>query len=163
MKHFEAVYTGEEGTIGSYSLQYTPKSFADDFELDLKSRHFNGKRIFAMLVWAGPDDMEPDEVRKNSYHRDNYMQCAGSNAAMTVEVRVTHPDRSFEHYVVAREPVRDPNAWTTITWDNGSPELCVWRLHQEEVFTGEQAAKVFRDYIEHDQLPPKELLRRTEN
>ncbi|WP_371164094.1 NTP pyrophosphohydrolase [Buchananella felis] len=79
---------------------------------------------------------------------------------MTVEVRVTHPDRSFEHYVVAREPVRDPNVWTTITWDNGSPELCVWRLHPEEVFTGEQAANVFRDYIERDQLPPQELLRR---
>ena len=33
-------------------------------------------------------------------------------------------------------------------------------LHPEEVFTGEQAAPVFRAYIEDGVLPPAELLRR---
>ena len=61
---------------------------------------------------------------------------------------------------MAREPVADPGAWTTITWDNGGPEPCSLRLHPEEVFTGEQAAPVFRAYIEDGVLPPAELLRR---
>ena len=61
---------------------------------------------------------------------------------------------------MAREPVADPAAWTTITWDNGSPEPFTLHLHPEEVFTGEQATPVFRAYIENGALPPTELLRR---
>ena len=57
-------------------------------------------------------------------------------------------------------PFADPAAWTTITWDNGGPEPFSLRLHPEEVFTGEQAAPVFRAYIEDGALPPAELLRR---
>ncbi|WP_371151356.1 hypothetical protein [Buchananella felis] len=101
MKRFENVTVGEDGVIRTYSPQHAPKRFADDFELDLKSRLFDGKRIFSMIAWAGPDEVHPYNVRKNSYHRGNYMQCGGSTAAMTVEVRVTHPNKSFEHYVVA--------------------------------------------------------------
>lgn len=161
MKRFETIYIGENGASSTYSPQDTPKTFADDFERSLTSpRLLDGKYVFSLIAWAGPDGVEPDDVRKNSYHRGNYMQCGGSTAAMTVEVRVTHPNKSFEHYVVAREPVRDPEVWTTISWDNGGEEPFVVRLHPEEVFTGEQAAKVFRDYIERDQLPPDELLRR---
>ena len=58
------------------------------------------------------------------------------------------------------EPVADPGAWTTITWDNGGPEPFSLRLRPEEVFTGEQAAPVFRAYIEDGTLPPAQLLRR---
>lgn len=103
--------------------------------------------------------MEPDDVPQSSYVRGNYIQCAGSTEAMTVEVRVMKPDKSYVHYVVAREPVVDLDEWVTITWDNGNPSLFECRLHPEEVFTGEQAAAVFRDYIERDALPPTHLLR----
>ena len=79
---------------------------------------------------------------------------------MTIEIRITHEDGSYEQYAVAREPVTDPTAWTTVSWDNGGPEPFTIQVHPEEVFTGEQAAPVFRAYIEHDALPPAELLRR---
>ena len=42
---------------------------------------------------------------------------------MTIEIRITHEDGSYEQYAVAREPVTDPTAWTTVSWDNRGPEL----------------------------------------
>ena len=33
------------------------------------------------------------------------------------------------------------------------------QVHPEEVFTGEQAAPIFRAYIEDGVIPPRELLR----
>ena len=101
-----------------------------------------------------------DDVPESSPARATFIQCGGSSAAMSVEIRVTHEDDSYEHYAVAREPVADPGTWTTITWDNGSPEPFSLRLHPEEVFTGEQATPVFRAYIEDGALPPAGLLRR---
>jgi hypothetical protein len=50
--------------------------------------------------------------------------------------------------------VADPDAWTTITYNNTPLQV-----HPEEVFTGEQAAPVFRAYIEDGVIPPRELLR----
>ena len=79
---------------------------------------------------------------------------------MTIEIRVTHEDDSYEQYAVAREPVTDPEAWVTVSWDNGGPEPFTIQVHPEEVFTGEQAAPVFRTYIEDETLPSAELLRR---
>ena len=79
---------------------------------------------------------------------------------MTIEIRVTHEDGSYEQYAVAREPVTDPEAWVMVSWDNGGPEPFTIQVHPEEVFTGEQAAPVFRVYIEDETLPSAELLRR---
>ncbi|WP_233188119.1 hypothetical protein [Actinomyces qiguomingii] len=45
------------------------------------------------------------------------------------------------------------------SWDNGSPEPYTIDLHPEEIFTGEQAVPVFRDYIINGQLPEPQLLR----
>ena len=101
-----------------------------------------------------------DEVPESSPAWATFIQCGGSAAAMSVEIRVTHEDDSYEHYTVAREPVTDPEAWTTVSWDNGNPEPFTIQVHPEEVFTGEQAAPVFRTYIEDGALPPAELLRR---
>ena len=55
---------------------------------------------------------------------------------------------------MAREPVTDPEAWVTVSWDNGGSEPFTIQVHPEEVFTGEQAAPVFRAYIENETLPP---------
>ena len=79
---------------------------------------------------------------------------------MTIEIRVTHEDDSYEQYAVARQPVVAPEAWVTVSWDNGGPEPFTIQVHPEEVFTGEQAVPIFRAYIENNLLPPAELLRR---
>ncbi|WP_244936753.1 NTP pyrophosphohydrolase [Actinomyces qiguomingii] len=78
---------------------------------------------------------------------------------MTIEARVPDPDGSYVHYVLEREPVADPDRWMPLSWDNGSPEPYTIDLHPEEIFTGEQAVPVFRDYIINGQLPEPQLLR----
>ena len=77
---------------------------------------------------------------------------------MTVEIRVTGQDGSYKHYVVAREPVADPESWMGIEWDRGEDSFTI-HVHPEEVFTGEQAAPVFRAYVVDGRLPAPELLR----
>ena len=78
---------------------------------------------------------------------------------MSVEIRLTHPDGSYQHWAVAREPVADPDKWVDIEWDTSADKPSTTPVHPEEVFTGDQAAPVFRDYIVGGTLPPPELLR----
>ena len=138
----------------------TPEEFADDIARTLTSPlYLNGANVFAIVVWALPEGVRHiDDVPRSSPARATYFQCGGSTEAMTIEIRVTHDD-SYEHYAVAREPVTDPKAWTTMSWDNGGPEPFTIQVHPEEVFTGEQAVPVLRAYIEDAALPPADLLR----
>ncbi|WP_278666909.1 NTP pyrophosphohydrolase [Rothia aeria] len=144
--------TGYDG----FDVPQTPQSFADDTEQRLTEPDFlEGYKRYALVVWALPEGVDHvDDVPHDSVALSNYMQCGGSTQAMTVEVRVTQEDGSYEHYVVARKPVADPDAWTTIMYNNTPLQV-----HPEEVFTGEQAAPVFRAYIEDGVIPPRELLR----
>ena len=162
MRYFAEYIVGRNGPIDVFLQPQTPQLVADEVARKLTSpAYLDGARHFALAVWALPDGMtHMDEVPESSPAQATYIQCGGSTKAMSVEIRVTHEDDSYEHYAVAREPVADPAAWTTITWDNGGPEPFSLRLHPEEVFTGEQAAPVFRAYIEDGALPPAELLRR---
>ena len=117
--------------------------------------------FFSFGVRALPEEvLWPEDVPKNDPSLNSYMQVAGVHEAMTIEVRVSDGSDSYTHCTVAREPVADPEAWTTVSWDNGNPEPFTIQVHPEEVFTGEQAALVFRAYIEDNALPPANLLRR---
>ena len=155
MKYFAYIVVGRTGYDG-FDVPQTPQSFADDTEQRLTEPDFlEGYKRYALVVWALPEGVDHvDDVPHDSVALSNYMQCGGSTQAMTVEVRVTQEDGSYEHYVVARKPVTDPDAWTTITYNNTPLQV-----HPEEVFTGEQAAPVFRAYIEDGVIPPRELLR----
>ena len=117
--------------------------------------------FFSFGVRALPEEvLWPEDVPKNDPSLNSYMQVAGVHEAMTIEVRVSDGSDSYTHCTVAREPVADPEAWTTVSWDNGNPEPFTIQVHPEEVFTGEQAVPIFRAYIENNLLPPAELLRR---
>ena len=155
MKYFAYIVVGRTGYDG-FDVPQTPQSFADDTEQRLTEPDFlEGYKRYALVVWALPEGVDHvDDVPRDSVALSNYMQCGGSTQAMTVEVRVTQEDGSYEHYVVARKPVADPDAWTAITYNNTPLQV-----HPEEVFTGEQAAPVFRAYIEDGVIPPRELLR----
>ena len=155
MKYFAYIVVGKTGYDG-FDVPQTPQSFADDTEQRLTEPDFlEGYKRYALVVWALPEGVDHvDDVPHDSVALSNYMQCGGSTQAMTVEVRVTQEDGSYEHYVVARKPVADPDVWTTITYNNTPLQV-----HPEEVFTGEQAAPVFRAYIEDGVIPPRELLR----
>ena len=162
MRYFAQYIVGRNGPIEVFLQPQSPRLIAEEVARKLTSpAYLDGARHFAVVVWALPEGMtHMDEVPKSSPARATFIQCGGSAAAMSVEIRVTHEDDSYEHYAVAREPVADPEAWTTITWDNGGPEPFSLRLYPEEVFTGQQAAPVFRAYIEDGALPPAQLLRR---
>ena len=117
--------------------------------------------FFSFGVRALPEEvLWPEDVPKNDPSLNSYMQAAGVHEAMTIEVRVSDGSDSYTHYTVAREPVADPEAWTTVSWDNGNPEPFTIQGHPEEVFTGEQAVPIFQTYIEDNALPPANLLRR---
>ena len=162
MRRFAQETIGKGGPVEIFEIPQTPEEFADDIARSLTSPlYLNGENVFAIVVWALPEGaMHIDDVPRSSPARATYIQCGGSTEAMTIEIRVTHDDDSYEHYAVAREPVTDPKAWTTVSWDNGGPEPYTIQVHPQEVFTGEQAVPVFRAYIEDNALPPADLLRR---
>lgn len=152
----------EFGLTNRFTNPQTPKEIADRITRHLTYPQFlqNGA-FFSFGVCALPEGvLWPEDVPKNDPSLNSYMQVAGVHEAMTVEVRVSDGGDSYSHYVVAREPVTDPEAWTTVSWDDGGPEPYSVQVHPEEVFTGEQAVPVFRAYIEDGALPPAELLRR---
>lgn len=162
MRYFARETNGESGPRESFFMPQTPQEFAKRVARSLTSPKFlDGKYVFSIVVWALPEGVTHiDDVPYSSPARATYIQCGGSTEAMTIEIRVTHDDDSYEQYAVAREPVADPEAWTTVSWDNGNPEPFTIQVHPEEVFTGKQAVPVFRAYIEDGALPPAELLRR---
>ncbi|OLO92920.1 NTP pyrophosphohydrolase [Actinomyces naeslundii] len=162
MRRFAYETNGKNGRVETFFLPQTPQEFASRATRRVSSSKFmDGVKHFSMLVWALPEGVTHiDDVPRSSPARATYIQCGGSTEAMTIEIRVTHDNDSYSHYVVAREPVTDPKAWTTVSWDNGNPEPYTIQVHPEEVFTGEQAALVFRAYIEDNALPPADLLRR---
>lgn len=162
MRYFARETNGENGLRESFFMPQTPQEFAKRMARSLTSPNFlDGKYVFSIVVWALPEGVwHVDDVPRSSPARATYIQCGGSTEAMTVEIRVTHEDDSYEQYAVAREPVADPQAWATVSWDNGCPEPFSVQVHPEEVFTGEQAVPVFRAYIEDGTLPPADLLRR---
>ena len=150
------------GKVERDVIPQTPELVADEVENDLlyPPLFTEGPR-FAMGVQPLPEGIErladlPDDDPEQ--HR--YMQAAGSELAMTIETRVPDPAYGYIHYVLAREPVVDPSRWVPFSWDNGSKELITVQLHPEEIFTGQQAVPVFRNYILNGQIPPAYLLRR---
>ncbi|SPF68654.1 Hypothetical protein PROPJV5_1636 [Propionibacterium ruminifibrarum] len=175
------VVDAQSGHLEQFKAHQTPEVIADDIARQLTSPTFlTGGPRFASGLWMLSDRKDtraegayfalgvqplpegvrsPDELPDDDPEQMRYMQAAGSNRAMTIEARVPDADGGYTHYVLAREPGADPNRWVPLAWDNGSAKPYKIRLHPEEVFTGEQAASVFRDYIVNDQLPGPELLR----
>ena len=155
MRYFSCETNGEDGPIEEFFMPQTPQEFANRVARSLTSPNFlDGKYVFSLVVWGLPEGVRHiDDVPRSSPAR-------GTTEAMTIEIRVTHEDDSYEQYAVARQPVVDPEAWVTVSWDNGGPEPFTIQVHPEEVFTGEQAVPIFRAYIENNLLPPAELLRR---
>jgi hypothetical protein avisC_03613 len=161
MRYFARETNGEDGPIEDFFMPQTPQEFAKRIARSLTSPNFlDGKYVFSLVVWGLPEGVfHVDDVPRSSPARGTYIQCGGSTEAMTIEIRITHDDNSYEQYTVARQPVVDPEAWVTVSWDNGGPVPFNIQVHPEEIFTGEQAVPVFRAYIENNLLPPAELLR----
>ncbi len=77
----------------------------------------------------------------------NYLQCAGTAERMTLELRATHDNGEYTHWILGREPITD-NETEEIVWDHGST-----MVHPEEVWTAEQAAPLFEQYAHQRTIP----------
>lgn len=144
----------------SFGQNQTAQQFAEQFAHRLVYPGFlSDEGYYAMGAWALPEGVEFDDVPPNGIARRNYMRCIGRHDAMTVELRTTHPDGSFEHYTVAREPITNPSQWTQVSFNTGDPEPHTIPVHPEELFTGQQAVPVLNNYILNATTPPPHLLR----
>lgn len=164
-----ATWTVEPGNeiTGWFSSPQSPEKTLEEFSRGLTSPSamVEGGR-FAMGVWELPEGAYfPDDVDRRDPAYNTYMQFVGTHQAMVIEARREHPDGTFEHYVIARQPVQDPSSWTTFTYVDNPPSRTLqtttaqMQVHPEEIFTGTQATEVLARYLLHAALPPKHLLR----
>ena len=119
---------------------------ADD-DIAPRLGRMDGKRFFAMLLWKMPpgkglEDVDPWEGSTE------YIQCAGSAERMTVEVRRIAGGKA-EQYVIGRPPTGGNSASEeTIHWDGHDTTV-----HANEVFTADEAAKLFLSYYRTGWVP----------
>lgn len=95
------------------------------------------------VLWHYPADQEFSHPE----YLDNYLQRAGTAECMTVELRVTHEDGTYTHWVLGREPLTGSET-ERVVWDTGQT-----MVHPEEVWTAEQAAPLFEQYARERTVP----------
>ena len=166
MKKYVYSLVGNIGYFERFLQPQTPEQVAQKVSQAIADpTALDGNRCFSICVWALPDGIaHPKNVPKDSLADGYYMQCAGSNTGMTIEVRVPDPGNQtaqypYIHYVIAREPVADKERFVPLTWQRDG-ELFTIRIHPEEVFTGEQAGHIFTDYITKGSIPSESVLRK---
>lgn len=152
----------QDGQVSIFKVQQTPETIFEDTCLRLDHPNYLRDGVnFSFRVKPLPEGMtDPEDLRDDDPEQHSYMQVSGSSQALTIEVRVPDAKEDYIHYVVAREPVRDPDAWVPLSWENDKTQIVTVKRHPEEIFTGQQAIPVFGDYIINNQLPPAHLLRR---
>ena len=151
----------DAGAMDSYRRPQDAESFAERVAACLTApRYLDGFQRFCVVVWPLPDGVsDPTNMPCRSQGLTDYIQCGGSTRAVSVEIRVSGEDGSYQHWAVARQPIADPGKWVDIEWDTSADKPSTTRVHPEEVFTGDQAAPVFHDYIVDGALPDPALLR----
>lgn len=152
----------KNGPLALFSTPQTPKGIFEEISRDLTyPKYFRPGAIFACAIKPLPEGIRfPDDLPASHPEQHSYMQASGSSHALTIEVRVPDEKEGYAHYVVAREPIRDPDAWVSLSWENDKTQIVTVKRHPEEIFTGQQATPVFGDYIINNHLPPAHLLRR---
>ena len=98
MRRFAYETNGKNGRVETFFLPQTPQEFASRVTRRISSSNFmDGVKHFSMLVWALSEGVTHiDDVPYSSPARATYIQCGGSTEAMTIEIRVTHDDDSYE-------------------------------------------------------------------
>ena len=152
----------QDGQLSIFKVQQTPETIFEDTCLRLeRPTYLGGGANFSFRVKPLPEGMaDPEDLRADDPEQHSYMQASGSSQALTIEVRVPDEKEGYAHYVVAREPIEDPDSWVPLSWENDKTQIVTVKRHPEEIFTGQQATSVFGDYIINNQLPPAHLLRR---
>lgn len=114
----------------------------------------NASSFWAYSLWRAP---EGADLLQSIPFSDEYMQCAGTAEALTIEVRYVGPDGTPHQYTVGR-PGGDLTGEPTevIHWDEGRYSTTVY---PHEVFTADEAAVVFYTYFLTDKVAQPYVLR----
>ena len=132
-------------------LQGLDRGEQDDITKTLS--RLDGKKLYSLLLWKLPPGKSLDETSPKK-DADEYIQCAGSDEHITVEVR-RRRGSSYEHFVVGRASDRgDPGTKVTIQWDSAETVVA-----PHEVLSAAEAAELFLSYYRTGWVPPKYALR----
>lgn len=116
------------------------RPFPDQIKFALN--RMNGTSFWAWSLWRAPEDADLLEDIPLS---DEYMQCAGSAQAMTLEVRTVDKDGKGHQFVIGKpEGNQGDKPTEVISWDENKYNTTVYK---NEVFTADEAAEVFYAYF----------------
>lgn len=123
-------------------------------QLRASLNRMNASSFWAYSLWRAP---EGADLLQSIPFSDEYMQCAGTAEALTIEVRYVDPDGTPHQYTVGR-PGGDLSGEPTevIHWDEGRYSTTVY---PNEVFTADEAAVVFYTYFLTDKVAQPYVLR----
>ncbi|PKI91512.1 hypothetical protein CW368_06190 [Actinomycetales bacterium SN12] len=137
----------------------TRGAFVDDIrpypeQIKFSLNQLNGSSFWGWCLWRAPEGANLLESIPLS---DEFLQCAGTAGALTIEVRYVDPDGQAHQYVVGR-PGGDPSTGPTevIFWEDGNFSTTVY---PHEVFTADEAAEVFYAYFLTDKVAQPYVLR----
>jgi len=113
----------------------------------------NGSSFWAWSLWRAP---EGADLLKSIPFSEEYMQCAGTAEALTIEVRRLDPDGTAHQYTIGKPGGDRTGEPTEVShWDEGRHSITVY---PHEVFTADEAAVVFSTYFLTDDVSqPYEL------
>jgi len=108
-------------------------------------RLLDGLTRFAFSLWRLPLNVRFDDVDLDVWPQE-YIQCAGSQAQMTIEVRQS-VDHGYEHLVLGHS---SGSSGGEVAIQHGERTT---RVRGSEVFTGNEVADIFVSYLRDDQVP----------
>lgn len=114
----------------------------------------DGSSTWGWSLWRAP---EGADLLEDIPLSDEFLQCAGTAKALTIEARYVDPDGHPHQYVVGRpggDLSGDPSE--VISWDDGRFSTTVY---PHEVFTADEAAVVFYTYFLTDKVAQPYVLR----
>lgn len=101
----------------------------------------NGTTFWAWSLWRAP---EGANLLESLPFSEEYLQCAGSAEAMTIEIRAVSDGEGARQYTVGKAGGAADGPEETIRWDDGRHSTA---LSPHEVFTADEAAEVFSAYF----------------
>lgn len=112
----------------------------------------DGEERYSLVLGALPPDQGLAEIDTKTWPPE-YLQCAGSSKAMTIEIRTGVGDGA-KQYIVGRSATHSGEPSTDIPW-NGY----ISTVYPDEVFSAEEATELFAYYLVHNTVPAELSLR----
>ena len=147
LTHISQMNDSSRGALVDYFRSYPE-------QIRFSLNRLNGSSFWAWSLWRAP---EGADLLESIPFSDEYMQCAGTAEALTIEVRYLEPDGTPHQYTIGR-PDGDPSGEPTevIHWDDGRYSTTVY---PNEVFTADEAAVIFYTYFLTDKVAQPYTLR----